>query len=127
MSVGGVLEDILSAEKNIGAEALHAFMYQRATERNPFDLLGAMFIIEGLGREKARAWALEIQQQLSLRDDQVSFLLYHDGADAGHMTEFQDILASGILRIEGMNRQILKTARIVARLYRLQIEELGRF
>ena len=43
------------------------------------------------------------------------------------MTEFQDILASGILRIEGMNRQILKTARIVARLYRLQIEELGRF
>ena len=127
VSVGGELADILGAEKNIGAEALHAFMYQRASERNPFDLLGAMFIIEGLGREKARSWALEIQRQLSLRDNQVSFLLYHDSADAGHMSEFQDVLDSGILAIDGMDRQILKTARIVARLYRLQIEEMGRF
>lgn len=53
ISVGGKLDDIVQAEKNIGTEALHAFMYQRATDPNPFDLLGAMFIIEGLGQKKA--------------------------------------------------------------------------
>ena len=56
VAIGGTLEDILHAEKNIGTEALHAFMYQRASEPNPFDLLGAMFIIEGLGHKKAGEW-----------------------------------------------------------------------
>jgi|SRR5271168_907471 len=53
VAVGGTLEHILHTEKNIGSEALHAFMYQRASNPNPFDLLGAMFIIEGLGQKKA--------------------------------------------------------------------------
>ena len=125
VSVGGVLADILQAEKNIGAEALHAFMYQRASERNPFDLLGAMFIIEGLGRQKAGEWGRSIQKQLGLGDEQISFLLYHSVNDEDHMREFETVLNSGILDIPDMDRQIVKTARIVARLYRLQIEELG--
>ncbi len=127
VSVGGKIDDIANTEKNIGAEALHAFMYQRASEPNPFSLLGAMFIIEGLGQNKAGEWGALIRDQLSLGDEQVSFLLYHGANDENHMRQFQTILESGILNISGMEQKIVKTARIVARLYRLQIEEMGNF
>lgn len=125
MSVGGEFEHIAGAEKNIGTEALHAFMYQRASDPNPFDLLGAMFIIEGLGQKKAGEWGQLIKQQLSLEENQVSFLIYHGANDDDHMSQFQPILASGILAIDGMGKRIVKTAKIVARLYRLQLEEMG--
>jgi 3-oxoacyl-[acyl-carrier-protein] synthase-3 len=127
LAVGGRLDDIVRAEKNIGSEALHSFMYQRASEPNPFDLLGAMFIIEGLGQKKAGEWGERIKQQLSLNDEQVSFLLYHNVNDQDHIREFDDILSSGILEIAGLDRKIVKTAKIVARLYRLQLEEIGNF
>ena len=125
VSIGGVREDIQNAEKNIGSEALHAFMYQRASEPNPFDLLGAMFIIEGLGERKASKWGKLIRDQLKLEDTQVSFLLYHGEHDDGHMEQFDETLQSGILDIPHMGKRILKTAKTVARLYRLQLEELG--
>jgi 3-oxoacyl-[acyl-carrier-protein] synthase-3 len=124
VAVGGKLADILSAEKNIGTEALHAFMYQRASEPNPFDLLGAMFIIEGLGQKKAGEWGRQIKEQLSLKDDHVSFLLYHSANDQDHMRRFEAVLSSGILGIGDMDKQIVKTAKIVALLYRLQLEEI---
>lgn len=125
VATGGKFEDITQAEKNIGTEALHAFMYQRATEPNPFDLLGAMFIIEGLGQKKAGAWGEAIKKQLSLQNEQVSFLLYHSTNDEDHMRQLETILASGILDIERMDRKIVKTAKVVARLYQLQLEEMG--
>ena len=125
ISVGGTLEEIAAAEKNIGTEALHAFIFHRAGQPNPFDLLGAMFIIEGLGQNKAAEWGRRIKDQLGLRDEQVSFLLYHGENDEAHMQEFESTLAAGILDIPGMDKDILKTAKIVARLYRLQLEELG--
>ncbi|MEZ0223721.1 MAG: iron-containing redox enzyme family protein [Alphaproteobacteria bacterium] len=127
VSVGGKLEDITGAEKNIGSEALHAFMFHRATQPNPFDLLGAMFIIEGLGQRKALEWGKAIRDQLKLEDSQVSFLLYHGGNDEQHMKEFETALSSGILDIPGMDKKIVKTAKTVARLYRLQLEELGNY
>lgn len=123
-AVGGGLDDIQNGEKNIGAEALHAFMYQRASDPNPFELLGAMFIIEGLGQKKAGVWAKLIKEQLSLQDEQVSFLLYHSANDEDHMQQFATVLASGILALPQMDRKIVKTARIVGRLYRLQLEEM---
>jgi len=125
VAAGGKRKDIQTAEKNIGTEALHAFMYQRATEPNPFDLLGAMFIIEGLGERKAGAWGRMIQKQLKLEDDAVSFLVYHGEHDEDHMQQFAETLESGILDIPAMGEKIVKTAKIVARLYRLQLEELG--
>ncbi|TVQ84221.1 MAG: 3-oxoacyl-ACP synthase [Micavibrio sp.] len=125
VAAGGKREEIINAEKNIGSEALHAFMYQRASESNPFELLGAMFIIEGLGERKASEWGRMIQKQLELPDEAVSFLLYHGEHDEDHMQEFDDTLNSGILEIPDMGRRIVKTAKIVARLYRLQLEELG--
>jgi len=125
VSVGGKLEDILVAEKNIGTEALHSFIFHRASQPNPFDLCGAMFVIEGLGQKKAGEWGRRIKQQLGLEDEQVSFLLYHGENDETHMREFEDTLSSGILDIAGMDKAIIKTAKVVARLYRLQLEELG--
>jgi 3-oxoacyl-[acyl-carrier-protein] synthase-3 len=125
VSVGGKLEEIISAPKNIGTEALHAFIFHRASQPNPFDLLGAMFIIEGLGQKKASEWGAKIRDQLGLKSEQVSFLLYHGENDEAHMQEFEDTLTSGILAIPDMDQAILKTAKVVARLYRLQLEELG--
>jgi 3-oxoacyl-[acyl-carrier-protein] synthase-3 len=84
-----------------------------------------MFILEGLGQKKAGEWGKRIKEQLSLKDDQVSFLLYHSANDEHHMQQFETVLSSGILDIAGMDRKIIKTAKIVARLYRLQLEEIG--
>ncbi|MDF3024212.1 MAG: Long-chain-fatty-acid--CoA ligase [Alphaproteobacteria bacterium] len=125
VSVGGKLEDIRTAKKNIGTEALHAFMYHSASQTNPFDLLGAMFMIEGLGQRKAGVWGKKIKDQLELEDKQVSFFLYHAENDDGHMEKFQETLDCGILELAGMGERIVKTARVVARLYRLQLEEIG--
>lgn len=125
VAVGGRLEEMRAAAKNIGTEVLHAFMLQRAGEPDPFDLLGAMFIIEGLGQKKSTAWGRMIQEQLTLTDDQVSFLLYHGANDEAHMQALETVLSSGILAIDGMAGRIVKTAKITARLYRLQLEEIG--
>lgn len=125
VSVGGDMDEILNAEKNIGTEALHAYMFHRAGQPNPFGLLGAMFIIEGLGQNKAGDWGARIRDQLGLKDEQVGFLLYHAEHDDDHMEEFADTLDSGILDIDGVGRDIVKTAKTVARLYALQLEEIG--
>jgi 3-oxoacyl-[acyl-carrier-protein] synthase-3 len=124
VAVGGTLEEIRGAEKNIGSEALSAWMLQRASQPDPFDLLGAMFVIEGLGQHMAGRWARRIQEQLELRDDQVSFLRYHGGADEEHLEKLRQALGSGILTPALCDR-IVKTARVTARLYRLQLEELA--
>ena len=73
-AVGGSLEEIVNTPKNIGSEALSAFMFHRASQPDPLDLLGAMFVIEGLGRQKARQWAEALKQQLDLTNEEVSFL-----------------------------------------------------
>jgi len=127
VSVGGKIEDITSAEKNIGTEALNAYMFHKASQPNPFGMLGSMFIIEGLGQKKAGEWGKLIRDQLSLEDSQVSFLLYHSDNDEHHMEELEDVLKSGILDISGMAHDIVKTAKVTARLYQLQIEEIGNF
>lgn len=124
VSVGGQIEDIQQGEKNIGSEALSAWMFHRSGQENPFDLVGAMFIIEGLGMRLARPWGEKIREQLELRNDQVTFLLYHGEHDEDHFAKLEQALASGILTPELVDR-IVKTARVTARLYVLQLEELG--
>jgi len=124
VSIGGKIEDIQNGEKNIGTEALSSFMFHRAAQPNPLNLLGAMFIIEGLGQNNASAWGRAIRDQLQLKDEQVSFLLYHGEHDDGHMDEFDEALKSGVLDIDNMGKDIIKTAKITARLYLLQMEEI---
>jgi 3-oxoacyl-[acyl-carrier-protein] synthase-3 len=120
---GGSIEDIRAGEKNIGSEALSAYMFHTASQPDPIGLLGAMFIIEGLGTGKASGWAARFKATLGLRDDQVSFLAYHGEADDDHFAKLQAILGSPRIDAAAADA-IVKTAKTVARLYALQLEEL---
>lgn len=124
VGAGGRLDVIQATPKNIGSEALSAWMFHRASEPNPIDLLGAMFIIEGLGNRLARRWGEAVRDGLGLPDEAVTFLLYHGGADEGHLAKLEGILASGILT-PALADRIVKTAKVTARLYVLQLEEVG--
>jgi hypothetical protein len=121
---GGALEDIRNAKKNLGSEALSSWMFHQALQPNPFGLLGAMFIIEGLGSIKAAAWGRLVQGSLGLPPDAVTFLLYHGENDAGHMQEFAEMLRM-VLPDAATAARIVTCARVTARLYALQIEEMG--
>ncbi len=121
---GGHLDDILSMERNIGSEALHGFLMYRASRNNPVDLLGAMWIIEGLGEKMARSWAERIHELTGLGEDSTRFMTYHGHNDGDHMQRFYRILDEVCID-EKTTNAIVKTAQVVARLYRLQLEELN--
>ncbi|RKP57321.1 StlD/DarB family beta-ketosynthase [Cohnella endophytica] len=123
LAIGGTKERIQSGSKNIGSEALSAYMFQRASRENPFDLLGAMWIIEGLGCRMARHWGELIRDQLRLPDEKVSFLLYHSESDVNHFERLEKGIRSEMLT-EEIARSVVKTAKVTARLYLLQLEEL---
>ncbi len=123
VACGGALEEIRGAPKNIGSEAFSAWMFQAASRPAPLALIGAMAIIEGLGARVAAGWADQIREQLGLGDDAVSFLRHHGVNDPAHL----DALAKAIelaLEAGASSAEIVRTARIVARLYRLQLEEI---
>ncbi len=126
ISVGGDAETIRAGSKNIGSTALSEFILSRASRENPFDLIGAMFIIEGMGRHVAGQWAERIREQLNLEPRQVSFLAYHSTSDDLHFERLDQAVQSGILT-EALTAEIVKTAKVVARLYILQLEEIGNF
>ncbi len=123
VAVGGDRAYIEAGVKNPGSEALSAFMFNQANRENPFDLLGAMYIIEGLGANKASHWVEMVRDQLDLDENQTRFLTYHGGADEEHTEKMFEILASDLITPE-IARSIVHTARVVARLYALQLEEV---
>ena len=123
VATGGTLEDIQNAPKNIGSEALSAFMYHAASRPDPVGLLGAMFVIEGLGERLASPWAASLKTQLKLGDDALSFLAYHGENDGGHLDMFDRALALGVSDAASA-ADVVRHAKVVARLYRLQLEEL---
>lgn len=124
VATGGDVNVIRAGEKNVGSEALSAWMFHEASQRNPFGLLGAMWIIEGLGSIKAQEWGRRVKETLSLPDEAVRFLLYHGENDAEHIEEFKSMLAM-VLPDEAIAKRIVKTAQVTARLYALQIEEIA--
>ncbi|MFC7481906.1 3-oxoacyl-[acyl-carrier-protein] synthase III C-terminal domain-containing protein [Luedemannella flava] len=123
VAVGGDLETIQNGRQNVGSEALSAFLFHRAGLPDPVDLMGAMFIIEGLGTACADRWASLLREQLGLTEEQTSFLHYHGGADAEHFEMLTDALRSGIVTRSGAER-IVRTAAVTARLYALQLEAI---
>lgn len=123
VAAGGDREAIRAGVKNIGSEALSAFMFHAASQANPVGLLGAMFVIEGLGNRMARPWSQAIVTQLGLDEDAVSFLAYHGENDSDHLEMFDRALAMAVTD-EASGIAIVRHARVVARLYRLQLEEL---
>ena len=126
IACGGDLQEIQNAEKNIGSEALSAWMFHRASQPNPFDLLGAMFIIEGMGSRIANKWGEELKKQLNLNNDQVSFFTYHGKADENHFEKLESALKTDFLTMN-IAKKIAKTAKVTGRLYLLQLEEIDNF
>lgn len=123
VAAGGDRDAIRSGVKNIGSQALSAYMYHSASQPNPTGLLGAMFIIEGLGNRLAGDWAAKIKDQLHLGDAAVSFLAYHGENDVDHLAMFDRALEIAVTD-EASADLVVRHARVVARLYRLQLEEL---
>ena len=123
VAAGGDPAAMNSTPANVGSAALSAFMFHRAGLPDPVDLLGAMFVIEGLGTRKAGGWADRLQRSAGLRDDQLTFLRYHSVGDDAHYDLLRTVLRSGLFDDAQVDR-IVRTARVVARLYVLQLEEL---
>lgn len=123
VATGGAREVIRGAPKNIGSEALSAFMFQAASQPDPVGMLGAMFVIEGLGNRLAGDWARAIKDQLGLDEAAVSFLAYHGANDGDHMAMFDKALALAV-RDQAAADAVVRHAKVVARLYRLQLEEI---
>ena len=122
VNAGGKLETILSGKRNIGSEALHGFLMYRASRPNPIDLIGAMWIIEGLGEKMADGWAKRIEELLGF-EDATKFMRYHGGNDTAHMQKLYTMLDRVCIDDAAVDA-IQKTASVVARLYQLQLEEI---
>ncbi len=125
VALGGSREDLRAGRKNVGSEALSGYLFTYASKPNPAGLLGAMFIIEGLGARRAAEWAARFQEVLGLADNQVHFMRYHQEADGAHTGDMEAILTSGLID-EATADEIVRCAQVVARLYALQLEELDR-
>lgn len=126
VNLGEEISAIQTNEKNIGSMSLSAFMFQQASKQNPIDLLGAMFIIEGIGKRLASYWGLMIKEQLNLADNQVSFFTYHGVADENHFHNLEKALSHPSMNMD-IAKKIVKTAKTTAKLYKLQLEELGNY
>ena len=65
---------------------------------------------------------------VGLPKDYVSFLLYHESSDANdnHFERFEQAIQSELLTMS-IAQRIVKTAKVVAKLYELQLRELGNF
>ena len=126
VALGEDLETILTGEKNIGSIALTSFMFQQASKNNPIDLLGAMFIIEGIGKRLAAYWGNMMKEQLGLLDNQVSFFTYHGVADENHFHNLEKALNHPKMNMD-IAQKIAKTAKVTARLYRMQLQEIGNY
>ncbi len=124
VSLGGNLEEIKMQPKNVGSEALSAYIFQIASEPNPIHVLGATFIIEGIGSQFAGKWAENIKVATGLTDQNVSFLVYHGKNDVDHYANLVKLLQSPYITPMVANN-LAKSARVVARLYALQLAELN--
>jgi len=123
VATGGKLEDIQSATKNIGSEALHGFLMYRATQTNPVDLIGAMWIIEGIGNKMATRWSKLINEQFAFGNKATSFMDYHGENDESHLQELYNLI-DRVATSTKNNEDIVRTAKVVAKLYQLQLEEV---
>ena len=122
VAAGGSLSDIRGAARNIGTEALHGFLMYRASQSNPVDLIGAMWIIEGLGQKMASNWAEQIDRWTAGDGSYTRFMRYHADNDDSHMQKLYRLI-DRLCTEPAQLQAIVRTARVTARLYCLQLEE----
>ena len=123
VACGGDLETIRSRQRNPGSEALHGFLMYKASEPNPVGLIGAMWIIEGLGEKMATDWAARIEALTKVGPECTRFLRYHGGNDDAHMDKLYGMIDRACTS-PAISEDILRTAGVVGRLYALQLEEI---
>jgi 3-oxoacyl-[acyl-carrier-protein] synthase-3 len=123
VAAGGDPALIRTTPKNVGSEALSAWMFHAASQKDPVGLLGAMYVIEGLGEKLAAPWAELAQAQLGLPDEAFTFLRYHGENDGDHLDMFDRALEMAVVDQETAD-DVVRHARVTARLYRLQLEEI---
>lgn len=123
LAMGGKQEELIHTSMNIGSEALSTYILNAAKKPNPVALLGATFIIEGLGSSKAKLWCDSLQKTLNLSKDETSFLYYHGVADIEHYENLIKLLSSPFVTTQTA-LEIARTAKVVGRLYALQLEEM---
>ena len=123
VAAGGSLADIQHAARNIGTEALHGFLMYRASQSNPVDLVGAMWIIEGLGQKMASDWAAQIDKTTGGDGSYSRFMRYHGANDDDHLQKLYQLL-DRLCQSPAQLAAIVRTARVTARLYCLQLEEV---
>lgn len=122
VNAGGDLADIQTQSRNIGTEALHGYLMYQASLPNPVALIGAMWIIEGLGNKMSMKWAKLVNEQLPSEQPITAFLEYHGKNDENHMRELYELI-DRVAASEEKVESIIKTAQVVGRLYCMQLEE----
>jgi 3-oxoacyl-[acyl-carrier-protein] synthase-3 len=122
-AAGGDLAALRAQPRNPGSEALHGYLMHRASEPNPVGLLGAMWIVEGLGEKMAKDWAERIERLIPAGREGTKFLRYHGGNDENHMNKLYGLL-DRLCTSDDKSQDIVRTAVVVGRLYALQLEEV---
>jgi len=120
---GGDLDVIQTQARNPGSEALHCFLMYRASQPNPVDLLGAMWIIEGLGNKMANDWAARVEELVTGAKGFTRFMRYHGENDETHMDKLYGLIDRVCVDAQVGDR-IIRTANVVSRLYAMQLEEI---
>jgi hypothetical protein len=123
VAAGGALSEILAQPRNLGSEILHSYLMHRASQPNPTCLLGAMWIIEGLGDKMASDWAARIEELTNVDGGSTRFMRYHAANDEGHMDKLYALLDRVCVDRPSADG-IVRAARVVGRLYALQLEEI---
>lgn len=123
VNAGGTLEEIQNAQRNIGTEALHGFLMHRSGRSNPVDMIGAMWIIEGLGNKMALSWAQRIDDVFGEEKNITTFMKYHGENDEHHLNKLYQLI-DRVCQSDEQTKAIIQTAKVVARLYILQLEEV---
>jgi len=123
VAAGGDLVTLRAQPRNPGSEALHGYLMYRASEPNPVGLLGAMWIVEGLGEKMAKDWAERVERLIPVGRDGTQFLRYHASNDETHMNKLYALL-DRLCTSEERADDIVRTAAVVGRLYALQLEEV---
>ncbi len=120
---GGDLETLQAQVRNPGSEALHCFLMYRASQPNPVELLGAMWIIEGLGEKMANDWASRIEELIGDTTEYTHFLRYHGANDDSHMEKLYGLI-DRVITSQAIADRVVRTAKVVGRLYAMQLEEI---
>jgi 3-oxoacyl-[acyl-carrier-protein] synthase-3 len=127
---GGTVTDLEHLKRNPGGEALNAYLHGLAATRDPFGLLGAIYIIEGTGQRIVPALLPLIKAGLrsasgqDVPPDAFRFLEYHGHNDENHLQRWLAAVEL-VLALDDNGvaaGQIVDTARRTAALYLMQFE-----